>query len=258
MDPVQHNQAKWDSIADENDRWFKAVTPEELEAARQGRWRLNITAQKSVPKEWLEPLPGKELLCLAGAGGKQAPILAALGAKVTVFDISQRQLDRDIAVARREGLSFETLQGDMSDLSPLADASFDLIVNPCSVCYCPSPIPVWEEAYRVLKPGGSFISGLINPVNYIFDEVQRDQGNLEVRHKIPYSDLDVPDAERAEIWGDERPVDFGHSMDSMIGGMLRVGFFLTGFYEDRWGGDDQLSEHLDVFFAVKMTKPTGG
>lgn len=255
IDPVQHNRSKWDAIARDSDRWFKAVTSEELVAARQGRWKINVTAQKFIPKEWLEPLTGKRVLCLAGAGGKQAPLLAALGAKVTVFDVSQEQLSRDLQVAEREELVIETVQGDMSDLSALEDSSFDLIVNPCSVCYCPDPLPIWKEAFRVLESGGTLISGLINPTNYLFDEVSRDRGELVVRHKIPYSDLDLPESERESIWGTERPIDYGHSLDSMMGGLLRVGFQMTGFYEDRWGGDDKLSEHLDVFFAVQMIKP---
>ncbi len=255
IDPVQHNRSKWDAIARENDRWFKAVTTEELGAAREGHWKINVTAQKSVPKEWLEPLSGKHVLCLAGAGGKQAPVLAALGAQVTVFDISKGQLARDLKVAEREGLQLTTMEGDMSDLSPLRDASFDVVVNPCSICYCPDPSPVWREVFRVLKSGGRFISGMINPNNYIFDEVARDREELVVRHKIPYSDLDLPESEREAIWGSDRPIDYGHSLDDLLGGLLRVGFELTGFYEDRWGGDDKLSEYLDVFFAVKMTKP---
>ena len=257
MDPIQYNRSQWDAIARENDRWFKAVTSDEIAAAREGRWKINVTAQKPVPHEWLEPLSGKQVLCLAGAGGKQAPLLAARGALVTVFDISSEQIARDLQVAEREGLELTTVVGDMSNLSALENSAFDLIVNPCSVCYCPDPVPVWREAFRVLKPGGEFVGGMINPNNYLFDEVARDEGELIARHKIPYSDLDLEESERVAIWGTERPIDYGHSLNAMIGGMLDVGFQLTGFYEDRWGGDDKLSEHIDVFFAVKMTKPSG-
>lgn len=255
MDPLQHNESTWDSIARANDRWFQAVTTEELQAARRGEWKINITAQKPVPRPWLEPLSGKRVLCLAGAGGKQSPLLAALGAQVTVLDISQEQLDRDRSIAEREGLELKTIHGDMSDLSSLPDARFDLVLNPCSVCYCPEVQPVWEETFRVLDRGGSLISGMIQPVHYLFDDVQRDRGELNVRHKIPYCDLDLPEQERLKIWGPDRPLEFGHSLTDLIGGLIQAGFRMTGFYEDRWGGDDPLSEHIDVFFAVKMDKP---
>lgn len=42
------------------------------------------------------------MLCLAGAGGLQAPLLACAGAEVTVLDLSERMLDKDRAVAARE------------------------------------------------------------------------------------------------------------------------------------------------------------
>ena len=73
----------------------------------------------------------QDVLCLASGGGQQGPILAAAGANVTVFDNSPAQLRQDELVARREGLSIRTVQGDMRDLSAFADGSFDLIFHPC-------------------------------------------------------------------------------------------------------------------------------
>ena len=98
------------------------------------------------------------------------------------------------------------------------------------------------------------MSGLINPINYLFDEKEVERNKLIVRNKIPYSDLDLPQEEREESMGTDRPIDFGHSMSGMIGGLLDVGFELTGFFEDRWGGGDMLSKHIDVFFAIHATK----
>lgn len=256
IDPVQYNREKWDAIAESSDRFFKAVTGEELAAAQTGNWAINVTAQKPVPREWLEPISGQRILCLAGAGGKQAPILSALGAKVTVFDISQRQLQRDQEIAEREGLAIEIATGDMADLTQFESGSFDKIINPCSVCYCPQLQPIWNEAFRVLTTGGTMISGLINPVHYIFDEREKERGKLIVRHKIPYSDLDLDSTEREETMGHERPIDFGHSLTDMIGGVITAGFQVSGFYEDAWGGSDKLSKYIDTFFAILATKPT--
>jgi hypothetical protein len=54
-------------------------------------------------------LAGIEVLCLASGGGQQGPILAAAGAKVTVFDNSANQLVQDRLVADRDGLTIETV-----------------------------------------------------------------------------------------------------------------------------------------------------
>ncbi len=253
-DTAEFNRQRWDQIAIDNDRWFKGVTREEIAAAKQGDWKIRITAQKAVPHSWLEPIANTKVLCLAGAGGRQAPILSALGAEVSVFDISEHQLQRDQVIAEREGLNIKLVQGDMTDLSAFENESFDLILNPCSVCYVSNVRPVWRESFRVLKAGGRLISGMINPLNYLFDEREKDRDELVVRHSIPYCDLDLPEAERETILGDNRPVDFGHSLTDLIGGVLDAGFELRGFFEDKWGGGDKLSQHIDVFFAILAIK----
>ena len=95
---------------------------------------------------------------------------------------------------------------------------------------------------------------MINPANYLFDELEKENGKLIVKNRIPYSDLQLSDDEKEKILGDLRPIDFGHSLSDLIGGLIDSGFSLTGFFEDSWGGDDLLSEHLDLFIGVRGTK----
>ncbi|WP_328824180.1 class I SAM-dependent methyltransferase [Pseudomonas arcuscaelestis] len=80
-------------------------------------------------------MQGKRILCLAGSGGQQAPVLAAAGADVVVVDASQDQLALDEMVAKRDNLSLRTVLGDMQDLSAFNDESFDLIFHPISNLY---------------------------------------------------------------------------------------------------------------------------
>ena len=254
-DAVQENELVWDSIASSQQDWFPVVCSDRIAAARSEPLSINVTAQRSVPSDWLGSLEGRKILCLAGGGGQQAPLLAAAGGEVTVFDLSRRQLDRDQLVADRESLQLRTVQGDMRDLSVFASESFDLIINPCSVCYCPDVLSIWQECHRVLKVRGRLISGLINPVNFLFDEIKAAQGDFIVAHPIPYSDLDLPPEQREMILGQQRPVRFGHSLTDMLGGLNQVGFQIDGFYEDRWGAGDKLSELIDLFLAVRATRP---
>ncbi len=253
-DIVAFNKGAWDKVADAGDRYYRAMTAEQIQSARDGQWRIRITPTKAIPKEWLEPVAGRKILLLAGGGGQQSPILAALGAKVTVFDLSQRQLDRDIEIADREGFDIETVSGDMADLSMFADETFDIVLNPCSVCYSPDVVPIWREVWRVLQPGGTFMTGVINPLYYIFDAAMMDRDEFVVRHRIPYSDADLGEEQR-ELLGDDRPREFGHSLGDLIGGQLEAGFQMIGFYEDRWGGEDLLSEHINTFLATRCRKP---
>lgn len=235
------------------------MTPEQISLARQGEWKIRVTPTKPVPRDWLEPIEDKQVLCLAGGGGQQAPILAALGARVTVFDLSEIQLLRDQTIAQREGLEIKTACGDMRDLHVFSENQFDLIVSPCATCFCPTVEEIWRESFRVLKPGGSLVVGFINPLYYLFDAAKMDRGQFEVRHAIPYSDFDLPDEERENLIGPDRPLEFGHGLDDLIGKQLDAGFCLTGFYEDGWGGNDKLSAMIPLFIATRALKrkPTG-
>ncbi len=47
--------------------------------ARGGQWQIILTPLKPVPEDWLGDVRGKNILCLAGSGGQQAPVLAAAG-----------------------------------------------------------------------------------------------------------------------------------------------------------------------------------
>jgi len=195
------------------------------------------------------------VLCLASGGGQQGPILAAAGAHVTVFDNSPQQLAQDRHVARRDGLTLATIEGDMRDLSTFADASFDLIVHPTSNLFVPDVRPVWRECFRVLRPGGVLLAGFCNPILYLFDQELADDGVLQVRHALPYSDLtSLTDAERAAYLDELQPLEFGHTLTDQIGGQLDAGFALTGFYEDSWPGV-KLNEYTPTYIATRAVKP---
>src|SRR5512137_2653648 len=164
-----YNSAAWDKAVERQSEWTIPVSPALIAAARGGEWQIVLTPTKPVPAGWFPPLAGADVLCLASGGGQQGPILAAAGAHVTVFDNSPRQLAQDRLVAEREGLAIRTVEGDMADLSAFDDASFDLIVHPVSNIFAQDVLPVWREAYRVLRPGGVLLAGFSNPINYIFD-----------------------------------------------------------------------------------------
>lgn len=193
MDIRKHNKKAWDKKVSEASPWTQPVDPQLVAKAKQGQWSLILTPIKPVPESWFPGFPdltGTNILALAAGGGQQGPILAAAGATVTVFDNSPAQLAQDKAVAERDGLQLNTVAGDMVDLSCFDDGSFDLIFHPVSNCFIPDPQPVWREAFRVLKPGGRLLSGIMNPDFYIFDALKAEQkGFLEVRHPLPYSDL---------------------------------------------------------------------
>ncbi len=256
MDIRQYNQAAWDREVESGNPWTRPVTPEIIARARQGDWSIVLTENKPIPRDWFPAdLSGQDVLCLASGGGQQGPVLAAAGAVVTVFDNSPRQLAQDRLVADRDGLTITTVEGDMRDLSVFADESFDLIVHPVSNLFIPDVRPVWREAYRVLRPGGALLAGVMNPAFYIFDYDAADRGELIVRHRIPYSDVDSlsPD-ELAAYTARGLPVEWSHTLTDQIGGQLDAGFVLIGLYEDRHN-DHPAGKHMPTYVATRALKP---
>jgi SAM-dependent methyltransferase len=257
MDIRAYNRHTWNRQVEQGNRWTVPVSSEVIAAARGGDWSVLLTPTKTTPRDWFPTnLDGQDVLCLASAGGQQGPVLAATGAKVTVLDNSPSQLEQDRRVAEREGLDFRLIEGDMADLSMFLDASFDLIFHPVSNVFVPEIRPVWVEAYRVLRPGGTLLAGFMNPVHYIFDfDAMEQQGRLEVRYSIPYSDLTSLDNERRQKYLDASwPLEFGHSLEDQIAGQIEAGFLLAGFYEDL-DPDMLLSKYIPTFIATRAIKP---
>jgi SAM-dependent methyltransferase len=256
IDPFEFNRAAWDREVQRGNVWTVPVGPEVIAAARRGELELLLTPQRPVPRDWIPPLAGLRVLCLAGGGGQQAPVLAAAGAQVTVLDCSPLQLEQDRRVARREGLELELVAGDMRDLSRFADGCFDLVVHPIANVFVPDVRPVWREASRVLRPGGLLLAGFINPAVFVFDlEAAEKRGVLVVRHRLPYADLtSLAEPQRGRRLASGDPLEFGHTLEDQLGGQLEAGLALTGFLEDR-GGETLLDAYMPTCIATRAQKP---
>ncbi len=259
MDLRAHNREAWNRRVGQGNTWTVPVGPEVTAAARQGQWEILLTPTRPAPHAWFPELRGCDTLCLASGGGQQGPVLAAAGANVTVFDNSPRQLAQDRRVAERDGLQIRLVEGDMRDLSVFPDGSFDLIVHPVSNIFVPEVLPVWREAYRVLRPGGALLSGITHPALYIFDLEQWDRGVLEVKHPLPYSDLESLSPEAQARYREQgEPFEFSHTLETQIGGQLEAGFLLAGFYEDIDNEEDNLlNRYMPTFFATRAVKVQG-
>ncbi|MDQ4128164.1 MAG: class I SAM-dependent methyltransferase [Actinomycetota bacterium] len=256
MDVRGYNQQAWDKQVEGGNEWTVPVGPEVIEAARRGEWEVLLTNTKPVPRAWFPEMRGADILCLASGGGQQGPVFAAAGANVTVFDNSPKQLAQDRLVAWRESLDLETAQGDMRDLSAFADESFDLVFHPVSNLFVPEVRPVWNEAFRVLRSGGTLLAGFLNPAVYIFDEdLAETTGELQVKYTLPYAaETSLGEEElRGRIEGGD-PLEFSHTLEDQIGGQTDAGFLIAGLYEDRHR-DDPVAAHMPTLVATRAIKP---
>jgi SAM-dependent methyltransferase len=256
MDVTSHNRDAWDRNVRAGDRWTIPVKGAQIAAARRGEWSIVLTPIKPVPRAWFPDLRDLPVLALASGGGQQGPILAAAGARVTVFDNSPAQLAQDRLVAEREGLTIATVRGDMADLSSFRDETFDLIVHPCANCFVPDVRPVYREAFRVLRRGGALLSGFCDPVIFAIDPVLEKQGIAQLGRTVPYSDVtSLPEEERRRLIDSGEPLAFGHTLEDQIGGQTAAGFLIAGFYDDVHVDPDVASKYMPCFHATRAIKP---
>ena len=228
-----------DYLVENNADWTACATVEQMQQARNGQLNLKFFS-KDVPSEWLGNIKGKKVLCLAGAGGLQAPLLACAGTEVTVLDISNKMLDKDREIAKNEKLQIEIVKGNMCDLSMFNDCQFDYIINPPSLMYVPELSAVFKEWYRVLNKGGVFIMMAPNPINYVCDYIDDGCGGYyKAVHKMPFCSKDYDDSD----W-----IEYGHTMEAYLGGLIECGFLINGYVECQM---DDITELQFMTRAIK-------
>jgi len=238
-----------DKWVEEGWEWGQPVSHEVFEKARNNNdWYVLLTPTKPVPKDWFCEMKDAEVLGLASGGGQQMPIFAALGAKCTVLDYSEKQLLKEKEVAERENYEIKLVKADMTNPFPFEDESFDLIFHPVSNCYIEDVFHVWKECYRVLKKGGILLAGFDNGINYAFD----DEEKMVIR-KLPFNplkDKQLYEESLKNDWG----IQFSHTIEEQIGGQLRAGFVLTDIYQDTNGAGRLHEYNIPTFYATRAIK----
>jgi len=166
---------------------------------RYARGELNPVPESlavMTPCGILADVEGKDVLCLASGGGQQSAVFGLLGARVTVVDLAQGQLDGDRAAAAHYGYEITTIYADMRDLSCLDDESFDMVYG-TALCYVPDARQVYSEVARVLRQDGIFRVDFHQPAVHFmtwdgdgyritkpyFEKIdRREDGAIEFRH----------------------------------------------------------------------------
>ena len=121
------------------------------------------------PAYLLRDVADKDVLCLASGGGQQSAVFGLLGARVTVIDFTQGQLDGDITAAKHYGYPVETIRANIRNLSEIEDASFDLIYQGPSMSWVPSVHEVYRGVSRIIRPGGRYRVDFGNPANHALE-----------------------------------------------------------------------------------------
>lgn len=242
------NKETIDKWIEEGWEWAKSISHEEYIDAKNGNWNVLLTPTVPVPHEWIGNIKDKKILGLASGGGQQMPIFNALGAKCSVIDYSSKQIESEYKVGKREGYTIEAIEGDMSKKLPFNDETFDIVFHPVSNCYVEDVQHIFNEAYRVLKKGGTFLAGLNNEINYIVD-----QNEKEIVWKMPFNPLKDEKAKEFMV-KENAGMQFSHNMTEQIGGQLKAGFTLVDIYEDTNGFGRLHELNIKTYIATKSIK----
>jgi ubiquinone/menaquinone biosynthesis C-methylase UbiE len=222
-----------DELAQYNIERWKALVEANAVFTRPALYLDPSLAQAEIdPERRLGTVAGKDVLCLACGGGRQSVAFALLGAKVTIVDLSEAQLDRDRAAAAHFGVDITLLQGDMRDLSRLEAASFDIVYHAYSLGFVPDARVVFQQVARVLRPGGLYHFNCANPFSMGLTEKDWNGAGYTLKHpyingaEIRYEDQQwVYDRSKAGA-PIPAPREFRHSLSTLVSGLVEHGFVI--------------------------------
>jgi SAM-dependent methyltransferase len=126
----------------------------------------------------------------------------------------------------------------MTDLSALAEASFDAVIQPVSTCYVPDVHVVYREVARVLRPGGVYASQHKQPVS-----LQATSGPTGAQNHFvitgPYRRADPLPPAGDGCWHREAgALEHLHPLEDLLGGLCRAGFVIEQVAEPRHDSPD--------------------
>ncbi len=146
------------------DNWA-AIRQKELKAGEKLPHRF---VEKPAMRKLLPDLAGKKVLLLGCGTGEESQLLAEYGANDMVgIDLSQES----VRLAKESYPNITFTVGDMHELE-FDDESFDFVYSSLTIHYSEQPEKVYQEIYRVLKPGGSLQFSVGHPMRWASERIE--------------------------------------------------------------------------------------
>lgn len=126
---------------------------------------------------YAKPLPGEVCVDLgSGRGNDVIKMAEEVGESGFVYgiDISEGMIAKAEAnLAKFEVSNAKILKAELENL-PLATDTVNCIISNCTINHATNKMAVWNEVYRILKPGGRFVVSDIYATSPISDEYRND------------------------------------------------------------------------------------
>jgi ubiquinone/menaquinone biosynthesis C-methylase UbiE len=139
--PINPNKALWEKGD------FTRIADTMRESGESLVQRIGITA-------------GLKVLDLGCGDGTTALPAAKLGAEVLGVDVARNLVEAGKRRAAEHGLANCTFrEGDATNLQPIPDQAFDIVVSIFGAMFAPKPFDVAKEMVRVTREGGRIVMG---------------------------------------------------------------------------------------------------
>lgn len=222
-----------DEIAKYNVERWKALVDADALYTRPALGLDPASAREMLdPEGRLGEVAGKEVLCMACGGGQQSVAFTMLGARATVFDLSEDQLRRDAEAAAHYGFDIRIQQGDIRDLSCFGEATFDIVYHGYSLGFVPDARAVFRQVARVIRPGGLYTFGCGNPFSLGLSGSDWNGEGYTLR--LPYVEgAEVTCEDQGWVYdrgkaGAQVPPgrEYRHRLSTLVGGLVEQGFVI--------------------------------
>lgn len=256
-----------------NRELWNAKVPYHLQSElyAQEAFMAGATSLQSIELEQVGDVMGKTLLHLQCHYGQDTLSWARLGARATGIDLS----DAAIATARelndKLGLDARFVCCNVYDVPEQIDEQFDIVFTSYGTIGWLPDLEKWGQViHKMLKPGGEFHFIEFHPVIWMFDDDFKyiaysyfQQDAIVEETQGTYADREAPIKNTSVSWN--------HSIDQVLGTLLRQGLRIEHFAEYDWSpyksfprmtparhGGWYLEGYegkLPMVYALKATKP---
>jgi ubiquinone/menaquinone biosynthesis C-methylase UbiE len=231
--------AMYDDVAD---RYHDAVDPD------------GTGARDATLEAMLGTITGCRVLSLACGQGRDARLLADLGATVVGVDVSERMLGyaRALEESRPRGITY--VHGSAHDLADLGDDTFDGVVCYMALMDVPDLPATLAAVARVLRPGGWFVATIVHPcfrppntgevVDHVDGSVRRTVGGYFVEG--PY--------DRVTRWEAIPRRSYHRMLSTYVNGFIAAGFTVVGLAEPVGAGEQPVWQEVPGLLYVRCVR----
>ncbi|WP_341770976.1 class I SAM-dependent methyltransferase [Actinocrispum wychmicini] len=177
----------------------------------------------------LGPVAGKDVLEVGCGSAPCARWLVSQGARVAAVDLSAGMLRHAARLNSVTGITPLLIRANAEQL-PFGSSSFDVACSAFgAVPFVADVRPVFDEVFRVLRPGGRWVFAVTHPIRWIFPDDPGPAGLQVITSyfdRTPYVEVDAS--------GRATYVEHHRTLGDYIRALTGSGFVLADLIEPEW------------------------